>query len=279
MDEIENRASAAAKKLFHADHANVQPYSGSPANLAVYNALLELGDTVLAMSLAHGGHLTHGHKVSFTGKAYKFIQYGVNPETGLLDYDEIEKMARIFKPKLIVCGATAYPRFIDFKRFAEIAHSVDALLLADVSHIAGLIAGGAHPHPFPHADVVMTTTHKSLRGPRGAIIMCKQELATAIDKAVFPGLQGGPHNNTTAAKAIALEVAQTAEFSQYARQIVANAKVLAETLVSYHFNLVTGGTDNHLLLIDLTNKKITGAQAESGFGKSWHHRQQKYGAK
>jgi len=262
IDEIEVRAIEAAKRVFHADHANVQPYSGSPANMEVYVALLELGDTVMGMSLAHGGHLTHGHKVSFSGMGYKFVQYGVNPETGLLDYDEIEKMANIFKPKMIVCGATAYSRVIDFERFGAIARNVGALLLADISHIAGLVAGGAHPHPFPHADVVMTTTHKTLRGPRGAIIMCKAEHATAIDKAVFPGLQGGPHDNITAAKAIALEATETQEFRDYAAQIVKNSQALSDLLVEHGFEIVTGGTDNHLMLVDLTNKKITGTEAD-----------------
>ena len=218
IDEVENRAIEAAKKLFKAEHANVQPYSGSPANLAVYTALLEFGDTVMGMSLAHGGHLTHGHRVNLSGQAYKFVQYGVDPATGLLNYDEIETMAKIFKPKIIVCGATAYPRNIDFIRFAKIAKQVGAYLMADISHIAGLIAGGVHPQPFPHADIVTTTTHKTLRGPRGAIIMCKKPLASPIDKAVFPGFQGGPHNNTTAAKAICLEEAAKPEFKKYAKK-------------------------------------------------------------
>lgn len=267
IDVIEEEAIKAAKKLFKADHANVQPYSGSPANLAVYVALLEPGDTVMAMSLAHGGHLSHGHKVSFTGSLYKFTHYGVDAETGMLNYDEIETMAKIFKPKLIVCGATAYPREIDFKRFAQIAHKVGAYLLADISHIAGLIAGGMHPHPFPHADIVMTTTHKTLQGPRGAIIMCKQNLSSAIDKAVFPGLQGGPHNHSIAGKAIALQRAATPEFKKYAKQIVLNAKVLTQNLSKLGFTFVTGGTDTHLLLIDLTNKNITGKKAETALNK------------
>jgi glycine hydroxymethyltransferase len=267
VDVIEEEAIKAAKKLFKADHANVQPYSGTPANLAVYAALLEPGDMVMAMSLPHGGHLSHGHKVSFPGSIYKFTHYGVDAETGMMNYIEIETMAKIFKPKLIVCGATAYPREIDFKRFAQIAHKVGAYLLADISHIAGLIAGGEHPHPFPHADIVMTTTHKTLQGPRGAIIMCKQNLATAIDKAVFPGLQGGPHDNVVAAKAIALQRAATPEFKQYTKQIVLNAKALARGLSKLGFTLVTGGTDTHLLLIDLTSKKITGQNAETALSK------------
>lgn len=268
VDEIENRAIEAAKKLFKAEHANVQPYSGSPANIAIYTAILEFGDTVMGMSLAHGGHLTHGHKVSFSGKAYKFIQYGVDQSTGLLNYDEIETMAKIFKPKLIVCGATAYPREIDFIRFGKIAKQVGAYLLADISHIAGLIAGGVHPQPFPHADIVMTTTHKTLRGPRGAIIMCKKSLASQIDKAVFPGLQGGPHDNITAAKAICLEEAAKPEFKKYAKQIVVNAKALAANLAQFGFKLVTGGTDNHMMLVDLGNKKITGLEAERALEKA-----------
>ncbi|MDD5605770.1 MAG: serine hydroxymethyltransferase [Patescibacteria group bacterium] len=267
VDLIEEEAIKAACKLFKADHANVQPYSGTPANLAVYAALLEPGDTVMAMSLPHGGHLSHGHKVSFSGALYKFTHYGVDPETGMLNYSEIETMAKIFKPKLIVCGATAYPRAIDFKRFAQIAHKVGAYLLADISHIAGLIAGGVHPQPFPHADVVMTTTHKTLQGPRGAIIMCKQNLASAIDKSVFPGFQGGPHENIIAAKAIALQRASTPEFKRYAKQIILNARAFAQALSKLGFTLVTGGTDTHLLLVDLTSKKITGQIAETALNK------------
>jgi glycine hydroxymethyltransferase len=267
VDEIELTAQTAAKKLFHAEHANVQPYSGSPANIAVYTALLKFGDTVMGMSLPHGGHLTHGHKVNFSGRAYKFIQYGVDPETGLLNYDEIETQAKIFKPKLIVCGATAYPREIDFERFGKIAKKVGAYLLADISHIAGLVAGGVHLQPFPHADVVMTTTHKTLRGPRGAIILCKQSLAEAIDKAVFPGLQGGPHDNITAAKALCLQAAAKPEFKRYAKQVVSNARALAVNLTKLGFDVVTGGTDTHLILVDLTNKHVTGLKAERALEK------------
>lgn len=262
VDQIEQRAIDLACELFGAEHANVQPYSGSPANLAIYAALLDLGDVVMGMSLPHGGHLTHGHKVNFSGKAYKFTQYGVTPETGLLDYDEIATLARIMKPKLIVCGATAYSRVIDFEKFGAIAKEVGAYLMADISHIAGLIAGGQHPSPFPHADVVMTTTHKTLRGPRGAIILCKKEIAAQIDKAVFPGTQGGPHNHITAAKAICFEEALKPEFKEYAKQIVANCRALAEELTNQGFSIVTGGTDNHLMLVDLTAKKVTGQEAE-----------------
>src|SRR5690606_16713331 len=246
VDQIEERAQDLAKQLFGADHVNVQPYSGSPANMAIYFALLEFGDPVMGMSLPHGGHLTHGHKVSFSGSTYNFSQYGVDPETGLLNYEEIATMARIMKPKMIVCGASAYPREIDFAKFGEIAKEVGAYLFADISHIAGLVAAGVHPSPFPHADVVMTTTHKTLRGPRSAIIMCKQELAKKIDKAVFPGLQGGPHNHITAAKAICFEEALTPEFKAYGKQIVLNAQALAHRLMEHGFKLVTDGTDTHL---------------------------------
>lgn len=267
VDQIEQHAIDLACKLFGAEHANVQPYSGSPANLAIYAALLDLGDVVMGMSLPHGGHLTHGHKVNFSGKAYKFTQYGVNAETGLLDYDEIATLARIMKPKLIVCGATAYSRVIDFEKFGAIAKEVGAYLMADISHIAGLVAGGQHPSPFPHADVVMTTTHKTLRGPRGAIILCKKEIATQIDKAIFPGAQGGPHDNITAAKAICFEEALRPEFKDYAKQIVSNSQALAEELNTQGFDIVTGGTDNHLMLVDLTPKKVTGQEAEDALGQ------------
>ncbi len=267
VDQIEKAAISSAKKLFHAEHANVQSYSGSPANMAIYTALMKFGDVAMGMSLPHGGHLTHGHKVSFSGQAYKFVQYGVSPETGLLNYDEIETMAKIFKPKVIVCGATAYPRQIDFEKFGKITKKVGAYLVADISHIAGLVAAGEHPQPFPHADVVMTTTHKTLRGPRGAIIMCKKSLAPAIDKAVFPGLQGGPHDNITAAKAICLQNAMKPEFRRYIRQVVKNAQALALNLQKLGFKLVTGGTDTHLILIDLTNKRITGKEAEEALEK------------
>ncbi|MBU1083308.1 serine hydroxymethyltransferase [Patescibacteria group bacterium] len=263
VDKIEQEAIKAAKELFGAEHANVQSYSGTPANLAVYNALLNLGDTVLAMGLAHGGHLSHGHKVSFSSKAYKFVHYGVNSETGLLDYAEIRKMARIFKPKLIVCGATAYSRTINFQEFSKIARATGAYLLADISHIAGLVAAGEHPSPVKYADVVMTTTHKTLRGPRGAIILCKKELAEKIDKAVFPGIQGGPHINTIAGKAICLQDAQTTSFKKYAKQVVKNAKTLASELQKSGLKVCGGGTDNHLLLVDLSNLSITGKEAEA----------------
>ncbi|MBU1092197.1 serine hydroxymethyltransferase [Patescibacteria group bacterium] len=263
IDQIELEAIQAAKKLFKAEHANVQPYSGTPANLAVYAALLEPGDTLMSLSLPHGGHLSFGHKVSWVSKVYKVVQYGLNPETGLLDYEEIRKLARIFKPKLIVCGATAYSRKIDFVRFAEIAKEVGAYCMADISHIAGLVATGLHPSPVDCCDVVVTTTHKTLRGPRGAIILCKKELAEKIDKAVFPGLQGGPHENTIAAIALCLESAKSPEFKTYIKQVIANAKTLADVLTKNGLTICTGGTDNHLMLVDLRSIKLTGKEAET----------------
>lgn len=263
VDEIEELAIVAAKKLFGAGHANVQPYSGTPANLAICNALLKPGDRVMGMSLPHGGHLSHGHKANFASQIYKFVQYGVDEKTGLLDYEEIRKLARIFKPKLIICGTTAYSRKIDFKKFGQIAKEVNAYCLADISHIAGLVAGGFHQNPTKYCDVVMTTTHKTLRGPRGAIILCKESLANQIDKAVFPGLQGGPHINTIAGKAICLLDANKPAFKKYAKQIVTNAKLLAEELKQQNFKISTDGTDNHLILIDLSSKGLTGKEAET----------------
>lgn len=262
VDVVEELAIERAKQLFGCEHVNVQPYSGSPANLEVYAALLEIGDKAMALSLSEGGHLTHGHKVNFSGRAYSFIHYKVDKETERLDYDAIEELARKEKPKLLLSGYTAYPRTIDFKRFAEIAESIEAYSMADIAHISGLIAGGAHPSPFPFTDVVTTTTHKTLRGPRGAIIMCKEALAKKIDKAVFPGMQGGPHENVIAAKAVAFNEALQPKFKDYAKQIVANAKALADALLKQGFRLVTGGTDNHLMIIDLTDKNVTGKQAE-----------------
>lgn len=261
VDELENLAIQRAVKLFGGAHANVQAYSGSTANLAVYNALMQPGDTALAMSLAHGGHLTHGHDVSFTGQVYNFEHYGVEKD-GFIDYEKVSKLAEKHKPRVIVCGATAYPRAIDFEKFGEIARTVGAYLVADISHIAGLVAGEIHPHPFPAADVITTTTQKSLRGPRGALIISREkEIGELIDKAVFPGLQGGPHEHTIAAIAIALQEASRKDFGQYAEQVVKNAQTLAEGLIKRGFELVSGGTDNHLLLIDLTNKNITGREA------------------
>lgn len=263
IDKVEQAAIDAAKKLFKAEHANVQPYSGTPANLAIYAALLKPGDVVMGMSLAHGGHLSHGHKVSFSGKTYKFMQYGVDSDTGLLDYEEIRKLARIFKPKLIICGATAYPRSIDFAKFAKIAREVGAYCVADISHIAGLVVAGLHQSPVKHCDVVMTTTHKTLCGPRGAIILCNKDLAGKIDKAVFPGVQGGPHMHNIAGKAICLQNAMKPAFKRYAKQIISNAKVLADTLEKEGLKICSGGTDTHLVLVDLSPIGITGKEAET----------------
>lgn len=261
IDELESLVIERAKKLFGVEHANVQPYSGSPANLAVYFGLLKQGETLMGLALPHGGHLTHGWNVSITGTFWRAVQYTVDRESELIDLDAVRDLARKERPKIIVTGATAYPRLFDFKGFADIAKEVGALLLADISHIAGLIVAGVHPDPAPYADVITTTTHKTLRGPRGAMILCRQMYAGAIDKAVFPGLQGGPHNHTTAAIGVALKEASTPEFKQYGRQIVANAKALAEELLARGFRLVSGGTDNHLILVDLTNKKVIGKKA------------------
>ncbi len=260
IDPLESLAVERARALFGADHANVQPYSGSPANLAVYFALLKPGDTVMGMALPHGGHLTHGWNVSITGAWFRSVQYGVNLETGRLDYDQMRDLARRERPRLIIAGATAYPRVIDFAAFRAVADEVGATFLADMAHIAGLVAGGAHPSPVPHAHVVTTTTHKTLRGPRGAMILCREDLAKAVDKAVFPGLQGGPHNHTTAGIAVALREAATPAFREYAHQVVRNARALAEALAGYGFKLVSGGTDNHLILMDVTPRGLTGKQ-------------------
>ena len=261
IDRVEQLCIDRAKALFGADHANVQPYSGSPANLAIYFAFLKPGDTIMGMGLPAGGHLTHGWNVSITGTYFRSVQYGVRRDTQRIDMDEVRELARKEKPKLMYCGGTAIPRTIDFAVFGEIAREVGALLCADIAHIAGLIAAGAHPSPVAVADVVSTTTHKTLRGPRGGMLMCKSAHAKAIDRAVFPGLQGGPHNHTTAGIAVALHEAATAEFKTYAHQIVANAKVLAAALVERGFSLVTGGTDNHLILADLTTKNVPGKVA------------------
>lgn len=268
IDQIEEEAIDRAKKLFKADHANVQPYSGSPANLAVYFALLKSGEKIMGMSLPHGGHLTHGWKVSATSKFWQSVQYTVDEKTKLLNYDKILDLAKKEKPQIIVAGATAYPRKIDFKKFKEIADEVNAYFLADISHIAGLVAVGLHQSPVPFADCVTTTTHKSLRGPRGAMILCKEKYAKAIDRAVFPGLQGGPHNNTTAAIAVALKEANTSSFKKYAKQIIKNTQILASELLNYDFDLVTNGTDNHLILIDMTNKKLSGKQMSTALIKA-----------
>jgi len=256
VDPIETLAIDRAKELFGAEHANVQPYSGSPANLAVLLGLCEPGDTIMGLSLPAGGHLTHGWKVSATGIYYNAVQYGVRKSDHRIDMDQVRELAREHKPKLIWCGHSAYPRLLDFAAFAEIAEEVGAYLAADIAHIAGLVAGGVHPSPVPYADAVTTTTHKTLRGPRGGLILCKEAHAAAIDKAVFPGLQGGPHNHSTAAKAVAFREALQPSFKTYAAQIVANARALGEALTGRGYALVTGGTDNHLLLVDLTPQGV-----------------------
>ena len=262
VDQVENIARERACKLFGAEHANVQPHSGAQANNAVYFAMLEAGDTVMGMSLAHGGHLTHGAKVNSSGKLYNFVPYGVNAD-GFIDYDEVEKLAKECQPKLIVAGASAYPRVIDFKRFREIADSCGALLMVDMAHIAGLVAAGLHPSPVPYADFVTTTTHKTLRGPRGGMILCKEEYAAKIDKAIFPGTQGGPLEHIIAAKAVCFGEALKPEFKTYQQQIIKNAAALADALLEQGFKLVSGGTDNHLMLVDLRPFDVTGKQLEN----------------
>lgn len=257
-DQIEDLARARATKLFGSDHANVQCYSGSIANMEAYTALAGIGDTIMGLSLSHGGHLTHGHKVSLTSKAFTSVPYMVDPETQLLDYNAIEDLAKKHKPKVIISGATAYPRHIDFEAFGEIARKVGAYHVSDIAHISGLVVGGVHQSPVPHADIVSTTTHKTLRGPRGGMLLCREEHAKAVDRAVFPGMQGGPHMHTISALAVALAEAATPAFAGYAGQVVKNAKRLAEGLMTRGFDLVTGGTDNHLLLIDLRGKGIPG---------------------
>ena len=258
----ENLAIERAKKLFGAEHVNVQPHSGAQANTAVYFALLEHGDTVMGMNLAHGGHLTHGSPVNYSGKSYRFVPYGVAEETGRIDYDEFERIANECRPKLIVAGASAYPRIIDFERMARVAHSVGAYFMVDMAHIAGLVAAGLHPSPVPYADVVTTTTHKTLRGPRGGMILCREDLGKAIDKAIFPGTQGGPLMHIIAAKAVCFGEALRPEFKAYQQRILDNAKTLAETFVAEGFDLVSGGTDNHLMLVDLRGMGITGKELE-----------------
>lgn len=262
IDEVEQLAIDRVKKLFGAEHANVQPHSGSQANMAVYMAVLEPGDKVLGMSLSNGGHLTHGSSVNFSGKLFNFDSYGVD-ENGYIDYDLVEKKAIEFKPKMIVAGASAYPRMIDFKRFKQIADKVGAYLMVDMAHIAGLVCTGYHMSPVPYADFVTSTTHKTLRGPRGGLILCKEKYAKAVDKTIFPGIQGGPLEHVIAGKAVCFKEASTPEFKEYINQVVVNCKKLAEELVKRGFNLVSGGSDNHLMLIDLQSKKITGKEAES----------------
>lgn len=268
LDEIEDIAIERAKTLFNAEHANVQPHSGSSANMAVYFAVLNIGDTILGMDIAHGGHLTHGARVSFSGKFYRTVGYRVSEKDEMLDYDEIRSIALKERPKLIITGASAYSRFIDFKRFREIADEVGAYLMADIAHIAGLIAAGYHPSPIEYAHFVTTTTHKTLRGPRGGLILCKKEFAKAIDSAVFPGIQGGPLMHVIAAKAVALKNAMTDEFKEYQKQIILNARHLSQSMMDKGYRIVSGGTDNHLFLVDLTNKGITGKVAQESLENS-----------
>lgn len=266
VDEVEILAIERAKALFQAEHVNVQPLSGSPANAAVYMAFLEPGDKVLGLQLDHGGHLSHGHSVNFSGRLYNFVQYGVNPETGFIDMDEVRKIALKERPQMIVAGFSAYSREIDWQAFHDIAQEIGAVSFADIAHIAGLIAGKQLINPVPIFDVVATTTHKTLRGPRGAIIMCKEKFAKKIDRSVFPGMQGGPHDNVTAAKAIAFGEALKEDFQNYSKQVIANAKVLASALISKGYRVVSGGTDNHLLVIDLSNN-LSGKEAEKTLEK------------
>ncbi len=261
VDQIETLAVERAKALFKVDHANVQPYSGSPANLAIYYALAKPGEKLMGLALPHGGHLSHGWGVTLSGTLYTAVPYEVDRETHRIDYEAMRALARKERPRIIIAGTTAYPRQLDFKIFADVAKEVGAYLLADISHISGLIVGGVHPDPSPYADVMMTTTHKTLRGPRGAMILCRQELAEQIDRSVFPGLQGGPHNHTTAGISVALKEAATPEFKQYAANVVRNAKALADELLACGFTLVSGGTDTHLILIDLQTKKVIGRKA------------------
>ncbi|ADI00645.1 Glycine hydroxymethyltransferase [[Bacillus] selenitireducens MLS10] len=263
VDVAENLARDRAKELFGAEHANVQPHSGAQANMAVYFAFLEHGDTVLGMNLSHGGHLTHGSPVNFSGKQFNFVDYGVDKDTGLLEYDDVLAKAREHKPKMIVAGASAYPRAIDFARFREIADEVGAYLMVDMAHIAGLVATGEHESPVPYADFVTTTTHKTLRGPRGGMILCKEEYAKKVDKSIFPGIQGGPLMHVIAAKAVAFGEALTEDFKAYSTQVKMNAKALAQSLMSEGVNLVSNGTDNHLVLLDLRNLELTGKDAEA----------------
>jgi glycine hydroxymethyltransferase len=268
IDQVEELAVSRLKALFGCEHVNVQPYSGSPANLSVYLAFCNAGDTIMGLGLPSGGHLTHGSHVSITGRYFKAIGYNVRQSDQRIDFDEVRALAKEHRPKILWCGTTAYPRTLDFAKFREIADEVGAKLCADIAHIAGLVAGGAHPSPVGIADVVTSTTHKTLRGPRGGIVMCKAEHAKDIDRAVFPGLQGGPHNHTTAGIAVAAKEASTPEFKQYAQNVVANAKVLAESLLAKGFSLVTGGTDNHLILLDLRSKNVTGKVAAKALDRA-----------
>lgn len=267
-DIVENLAIGRAKELFGAEHVNVQPHSGTQANMAVYFAFLKPGDTILGMNLSHGGHLSHGASVNFSGMLYKSISYGVNKETGYIDYDEVRRLAVKNKPKMILAGASAYSRTLDFKIFSEIAKEVGAYLTADIAHIAGLVAAGIHPSPVPYADFVTTTTHKTLRGPRGGMIMCRAKYAKAIDKMIFPGIQGGPLVHVIAAKAVAFKEALNDGFKEYQKKVIENAKKLAEELIKRGFRIISGGTDNHLMLVDLANKGITGKEAEEALDKA-----------
>ena len=267
-DVVENLARDRAKKLFGAEHANVQPHAGSQANMEAYAAVLQPGDTILGLNLAHGGHLTHGHHLNFSGKTYKIVPYGVTKESETIDYDALEKLAEEHRPKLIIGGGSAYPRIIDFARMRQIADKVGALFLVDMAHFAGLVAGGAHPSPVPHAHIVTSTTHKTLRGPRSGMILSKAEFAQAIDKVVFPGMQGGPLMHIIAAKAICFQEAMQPEFRDYAKQVVSNAKVLAETLAAEGFRIISGGTDTHLMLVDVFSKGMLGSEAEKALGEA-----------
>jgi len=267
-DVVENLARDRAKQLFGAEHANVQPHAGSQANMEAYAAVLQPGDTILGLNLAHGGHLTHGFHLNFSGKTYKIVPYGVTRETETIDYDELQKLAEEHRPKLIIGGGSAYPRIIDFARMRQIADKVGALFLVDMAHFAGLVAGGAHPSPVPHAHIVTSTTHKTLRGPRAGMILSKAEFAAAIDKVVFPGMQGGPLMHIIAAKAICFQEAMQPEFRDYARQVVANAKVLAETLAAEGFRIISRGTDTHLMLVDVFSKGMLGSEAERALGEA-----------
>lgn len=267
-DQVEQLAVERAKRLFGAEHANVQPLSGSVANMAVYFTILEPGDTIMAMDLAHGGHLTHGSRVNFSGRFYKVVHYGVDPDTETLNYESLEELALRYRPKLIVAGASSYSRTIDFKRFREIADRVGAFLMADMAHIAGLVAAGVHPSPVPHCHFVTSTTHKTLRGPRGGFVLCKKEFAEDLDRTVFPGIQGGPFVHVIAAKAVCFKEAMTEEFKKYQEQVVKNSKRLAKALSERGFRVVSGGTDNHMFLVDLTNKGITGKEAEEALERA-----------
>jgi glycine hydroxymethyltransferase len=267
-DVVENLARDRAKQLFSAEHANVQSHSGSSANMEAYSAVLQPGDTILGLNLAHGGHLTHGHHLNFSGKTYKVVPYGVTKDTETIDYDDLEKLAEKERPKLIIGGGSAYPRIIDFARMRQIADKVGALYLVDMAHFAGLVAGGAHPSPVPHAHIVTSTTHKTLRGPRAGMILSRQEFAAAIDKVVFPGMQGGPLMHIVAAKAVCFREALQPSFRDYARQVVANAKVLAETLAGEGFRIISGGTDTHLMLVDVFSKGMLGSEAEKALGEA-----------